>query len=371
MGKNKSLFLGAFFVTLTFMLISCGTQQEEISAAKMKVTTLKITYQSTTIDYTYPATLKGENDAEIFPQVSGRIVHKYVTPGQRVTKGQILFRIDDVTYQAAYEVAAANLEMAKAQVNAAQLTLESKQRLFNENVISDYQLKLAQSELQTAKAQQSQAAAALKNARNELSFTRITSPINGIVGDIAFDEGELVGPSMTEALTTVSDNSKIVATITIPEATFLYLQNNSDNNDLAGEMGLKLSDGTLYGHKGRIQSTSGILSSSTGSMSVTILYPNPEYQLRSGGGANVIYTYAADSVILVPRAAIKEIQDKAFVFRVDGSKVEQVEVNASRVNDKEWAILPNDDGTMPIKEGDIITSTTNRLKNGDEIEIAQ
>lgn len=354
------------------LLTACHNDAPEAAPEKMKVETIKLTYQQTSIDYSYPATLKGENDAEIFPQVSGRIIHKYVNPGQRVSKGQVLFQIDDVTYQAAYEVAAANLEMAKAQVNAAQLTLESKQRLFDQNVISDYQLKLAQSELQTAKAQQSQAAAALKNARNDLSFTRITSPSNGIVGDIPYDEGTLVNPAMTQALTTISDNSKIIATITIPEATYLYLQNNgTTKNDLGGEMSLKLTDGSTYAHKGKIQSSSGVLSSSTGSMSINIIYPNPDHQLRSGGGANVIYTYEADSVILVPRSAIKEIQNKAFVFKVNGNTVEQVEVNATRVNDKEWAILPNDDGSISIHEGDIITSTTNRLKNGDEIEIAQ
>ena len=142
-------------------------------------------------------------------------------------------------------------------------------------------------------------------------------------------------------------------------------------NDLGGEMSLKRTDGSTYAHKGKIQSTSGVLSSSTGSMSINIIYPNPEHQLRSGGGAIVIYTYEADSVTLVPRSAIKEIQNKAFVFKVNGNTVEQVEVNATRVNDKEWAILPNDDGSISIHEGDIITSTTNRLKNGDEIEIAQ
>lgn len=151
----------------------------------------------------YPATIRGRQDIEIYPQVSGKIVKVAVTEGERVRRGQTLFIIDQVPYRAALHTATANVQAAKANVATAQLTYDGKKELFDQKVISQFELSTAKNALLTARAQQAQAEAQEVDARNNLSYTVVTSPADGVVGTIPYRVGTLVSSSSAQALTTV------------------------------------------------------------------------------------------------------------------------------------------------------------------------
>ena len=183
-------------------LFSCG--QSDKTAGKAPEFAV-ITVETTTANLTnsYPATIRGKQDVEIRPMVSGFITKLHVDEGAVVRKGQVLFSIDPVQYQAAVNSAKAAVETAKAAVNTQELTVNNKRELNKKNIISNYDLQMAENQLAQTKAQLAQAEAQLVNAKNNLSYTSVTSPSDGVVGSIPYRVGSLVSPSVASPLTTV------------------------------------------------------------------------------------------------------------------------------------------------------------------------
>ena len=136
------------------------------------------------ISSAYSATIRGRQDIDIYPQVGGTLTKVSVTEGQRVKSGQTLFIIDQVPYEAALQTAVANVESAKASLATAQLTYDSKEELYKENVVSAFDLSTAKNSLLAAKAQLAQAKAQEVSARNNLSYTVVKSPADGVVGTL-------------------------------------------------------------------------------------------------------------------------------------------------------------------------------------------
>lgn len=347
--------------------VSCKQKQTEAARTPVHVITLKDT--TCTVEYAMPATIKGLQDVAIYPQVSGRITAIRVVEGQFVNKGDILFDIDDVPYRASYDAALAQVEVSKAQLETAKLTCQSKQNLYDKGIISEYQLQLAQNDVVTAEAVLGQSLASLKNAENNLSFTKVRTMGKGYIGSLPYKVGSLVGTNISTPLTIVSDNSSIYADFSISENT--YLEVNASGTNKIGKLPLSLRTnlGEMYEHEGVLHSLSGLISNETGSIPARALFPNPDKKLLSGGSCQVIMNHTEDNVIVIPRAAMKEIQDKLFIFVVKDSALVQTEVNASRLNNSQWALLPGDDGKIPVKAGDRITTTTNRLMDGMKVEI--
>lgn len=360
--KRFSFILSA---VLLLLVQSCGPKQEVVQKTQVVPVTIKDT--AVTLSMNFPATLRGVQDIAIYPQVTGRIMKVLVREGQKVKAGQVLFEIDDIPFTSAYDVAKANLEMAKAGVETANLTYQSKKNLFDRQVISEYQLKLAYNDLLTAKAALSQAKANLVKAQNDLSFTKVCTMVSGQVGSLPYKIGSLVGPNIQEPLTIVSDNSKVYADFSIPENVYLYLKRANDKEELP--VSLVTNDGQNYPVQGKLHSMSGLISANTGALPVRSLFNNPEALLLSGGSCTVVFSYNAPAAILIPRSAMKEIQDKLFVFKIEDGKLVQTEVKASRFNNTFWLLEMDKDGNTPIKAGDLITATTNRLRDGEEVEI--
>jgi len=371
MKKHLLIPALAVGVALTF---ACKSADD---SAQVKVPVHSITLKDTTciVEFSYPATMKGIQDVAIFPQVSGRITAIKVTEGQYVNLNDVLFEIDDVTYRAAFNKAQAQVEVNKARLETAKLTLDSKQNLYDRDIISKYQLDLAKNDVVTAAAELGQALAALRDAENDLSFTKVRTMGKGYIGNLPFKVGSLVSPQMTEPLTIVSDNSQIYADFSIPENTYLELFKNmkafEEKREKGTLAGIKLitNMGKVYEHEGAIHSFSGLISQETGALPVRSIFPNPDKELLSGGSCKVVFNHQVENVIVVPRTAMKEIQDKLFVFVIKDGKLDQVQVNATRLNNSQWMITPNEKGESALKAGDMITASINKLKNGDEVEI--
>ena len=329
-----------------------------------------ITVETTTANLTnsYPATIKGKQDVEIRPMVSGFITKLHVDEGSVVHKGQVLFSIDPVQYQAAVNSAKAAVETAKAAVNTQELTVSNKRTLNQKNIISDYDLQMAENQLAQTKAQLAQAEAQLINAQNNLSYTSVTSPSDGIVGTIPYRVGSLVSPSMATPLTTVADISEMFAYFSMTERQLLSLiREGGSTKDILAKMPqvqLQLIDGTMYADSGRVETISGVIDQTTGAVNMRALFPNKHNILRSGGTGNVVFPNPMENVIMIPQSATTEIQDKKFVFVAQpDNTLKNTEIQVFSLNDGKYFYV-----TDGLKAGDkIVIEGVQNLKDGQSI----
>ena len=349
------------------LLSSCG--QGDKSTGKAPEFAV-ITVETTTANLTnsYPATIKGKQDVEIRPMVSGFITKLHVDEGAVVRKGQVLFSIDPVQYQAAVNSAKATVETAKAALNTQELTTANKRELNKKQIVSDYDLLMSENQLAQAKASLAQAEAQLVNAQNNLSYTRVTSPSDGVVGTIPYRVGSLVSPSIATPLTTVADISEMYAYFSMTERQLLAMirEGGSMKEILESlpSVHLQLIDGSIYPDSGRVETISGVIDQTTGSVNMRALFPNAKNILRSGGTGNVVFPNPMENVIMIPQSATTEIQDKKFVFVVQpDNTLKNTEINVFTLNDGKYYYV-----TAGLKPGDkIVLEGVQNLKDGQAI----
>lgn len=347
---KKSLIVGG--CTL-FLLCACGRQSENVQSKQWNLLTL--TEQSITLNRTYSASVEGKQDIRILPQVSGFLTNLCVTEGEYVKKGQTLFVVDSVNYAAALRVAKANAKAAEAAVASSQLTYSSKQKLFADSIISEYDLSLAYNSLLSAKAQLAQAQANVVNAEQNLSYTVVKAPCNGVVGKLPFRVGTLVSPQMTEPLTTVSDNSEMYVYFSVNEVQVLRWEREYGSLEQAirkmPPLQLQLADNTIYSQTGHIQSISGVIDASTGSVSIRAVFPNEKRLLLSGGSCNVLMPYTRENIILIPQQATYEIQNKVYAYAVQDGKAVSKIIQVSPISDGKQYIVESG-----LQAGDVIVA---------------
>lgn len=339
----------------TAALASCsGNQGQQMQMPAPSIATITLAHESADLQSTFPATIKGKTDIDIRPQVTGFITKVHVDEGQRVRKGQVLFTLDQVQFQAAVDQAKAAVNSAQTAVNTAKLTTDSKKALLDKNIISQYEYQLAENSYQQAVAQLATAKASLVNAQKNLAYTVVTSPSDGVVGQIPNREGSLASPSSAQPLTTVSDNSQVYAYFSLTENDLLNMAGASKSVEAAIKempaVKLKLSDGTIYPIEGKVATVSGVIDNNTGSSSVRALFANPEGVLRSGATGQIILPNMKDSVIVIPQKATFELQDKRFAYIVnDSNKVVSTPITVENITDGKTFVV-----TSGLKAGDRI-----------------
>ena len=348
----------ALFAVGVSLLTACGNNQSGMKLGDNEFAVLAV--NSTTSDQTtsYPATIRGTQDIEVRPQVSGFIVKLCVDEGATVRKGQALFQIDPTQYAAAVGQAKAAVEMAKANVATLTLTEKNKKALFDQKIISDFEYQTAVNQLMSAKASLAQAEASLVSANQNLSFCTVTSPSNGVVGTFPYRIGSLVSPSVSQPLTTVSEINDVYVYFSMTEKELLRLEKMP-------AVRLQLSDGTTYQSDGKIDAVSGVIDQSTGSVSMRAVFPNDKNILRSGGTGNIIFPYTMDGIIIIPQSATVEIQDKKFVFVLQAdNSVKNTEIQISNLDDGENYLVTNG-----LKSGDkIVIEGVQNLHDGQAIQ---
>lgn len=328
-------------------LVSCGSkQQQQMQMPAPQIATITVDYGTSDVESGYPATLKGKTDIDIRPQVTGFITKVCVDEGQQVHKGQVLFQLDPVQFQAAVESAEAQVRLAETSLATAQLTADNKRKLFDKNIISEYEWQLAANSLAQAKSQLSAAKAQLVSAKKNLAYTVVTAPSNGVIGSIPNREGSLASPSSAQPLTTVSDNSQIYAYFSLNEKDILKLTQNgakSLNSSVSQmpEVSLRLANGEIYPEKGKVATVSGVIDNTTGAATVRALFENKSGMLRSGSTGMVLIPQSTDSVLLIPQKATFEMQDRKFVYVVNDSNVVSTQpITVSPVTDgKNFVVL--------------------------------
>ena len=361
---HSSLFFG---FALAFMLCCCGQSQQEDSPQAIYETSI-VKPDSRTLESFYPTTIQGRQDVDVFAQITGKIVKVCVTEGQTVKKGQTLFVIDPVPFQAAYNTAKANVNEARARLATARMNYQANQKLYDSKIIGRVEYRTTQNALAQAQAVLEQRLAELQSAGNNLTYTKVVSPSDGVVGTLPYHAGSLVFASMQQPLTRVSDNQEVWAFFTMNETQFLSLmeQYGSKEKALAAmpDVTLQLSNGKKYSVPGRITNISGLIDQTTGSVTLKAVFRNSKGMLYSGFTGNVCIPSVNKRSIVVPQSATYEMQDKRFIYKVVGGKAIATPIIVLPIsNGKEFIV------TSGLKPGDMIVSGgIVNIKDGMEIK---
>ena len=354
------------FAAASMLLASCGGGGGRPTFGDNEFPVVAVGTSSTTIQSTYPANIKGVQDVEIHPKVQGFIVQINVKEGQTVSAGQVLFVLDNATYQAQVRQAQAQVNTATASLNTAKLTYENSQKLHASGVIGDYELQSSKNSYESAVAGLAAAQASLASAKEMLSFCYVKSPAAGVVGSLPLKVGTLVSASNT--LTTVSNISSMEVYFSMTEKDVLAMGKNAGGLTGAIEampaVKLKLADGTEYGQEGRVTKMSGVIDAATGSVQIIAVFPNPEKVLKSGGSGAIIIPKSNTDAIIIPQGCVSEVQDKKFVYILDkDNKVKYTEIKVDPQNDGNNYIV-----TEGLKTGDkYVTNGITKLSDGMEI----
>ncbi len=368
MMNRRTWIAGITATTLLAVSLTACKQEQKEQEKGQALPVMVVSSRPVEFEEPYSASIRGRQDVDIMPQVSGRITRLCVKEGERVRIGQVLAVIDQMPYQAALRTAIANVSAAKARVETARIELNGKQSLFDENVISDYELSVARNQLAVAQAELEQAKAHEADARNNLSYTEIKSPSDGVVGTLPYRIGALVSPGMTQPFTVVSDNSEMYVYFSVSENKLRQFRARYGSIDKMisqmPEVGLQLNDGVLYNKKGRIETVSGVVNSTTGAVQIKALFPNPDRELLSGTIGNVILQGLNTDAILIPMTATVELQDKIIAYRLKNGKAEATYLTVDRLNDGNHFVVKQGlsigdtiiaEGVGQVKEGMIVT----------------
>jgi len=361
--KKKKLFLTAVVATA---LVSCGGGGGGMSFGDNEYPVEEVKTSATEMQTTYPAVINGIQDVEIRPKLSGFLTQINVTEGQTVQAGQLMFVIDNETYQAQVRQMQASVNTAQSAVNTAKLTYENSKQLFDSHVIGEYELQTAENSYNSAQAQLAQAQAGLASARENLSFCYVKSPAKGVVGTLPFKKGALV--SASNVLTHVSDISQMEVYFSMTEKDMLTMAKAEGGLSGAIEqfpsVRLQLADGSVYGYEGHVAAISGVIDQATGSVQLKARFPNPESLLKSGGSGTIIIPRASEGVVIIPQRVVSEVQNKKFVYVLgEGNKVQYTEITVDPQNDGMNYIV-----TSGLNAGDkYVTNGITKLQ--DQMEI--
>ena len=332
--------------------------------------TLTIKLQDYTVTREFTAKIETENPAVIRPQISGKITKICVKEGARVKKGQPLFIIDQAPYQAAVRNAEAKVASAKAQLATARQNLEGKEELYKQHVVGDFDLKKARNAKAETEGALAEAQADLEKARNELSYTIITSPSDGVLSMIEYRLGELVDPLMETELTNVTDPRRLFAYFSMSEKTIhnladIYKCRVSDLTSVLPKVSLVTYWGKELQQKGHIDAISGNVDESTGSLVLRASFENSEDLFLNGSNGIIVLPYELKSAIVIPQEATYDILDKQFVYKVVDGVTKACEIKVFRYdNGKDYIV------TEGLKLGDVIIAEgAGMLKDGMRIKV--
>jgi membrane fusion protein (multidrug efflux system) len=323
----KKVYLKSILVPSLAMLLlsSCGNSNEGQQQAQMPPAAFPVSQlvNKTVIGYQeYPANIQGIINSDVRAKASGYIQKVYVDEGQKVQKGQILFKLE--TQSLSQDAGA-----ALARINVAQVEVDKLIPLVEKNIISPVQLETAKANLAQAKANYSSIAA-------NIDYATVKSPVNGYVGAINFREGSLVSPNDAIPLTTVSDIEQVYAFFNLNEANYLDFLQNTKGDNLSEkiknfpEVSLILANGEMYPIKGKIQTSAGQINRTTGTVSFRATFNNPNRLLTNGNSGKIRIPVIYEDAVVIPQESTMEQQGHTVIFKVGDNNT----VGSSLINIK-------------------------------------
>lgn len=311
---KKKNFIHSLPIALGILLLfsSCGddksAQQAQMAQQAPTLPVVTIPTKTVTAFTTYPASIEGIVNSQVNAKISGYITDVLVDEGQKVRKGQTLFRLETQTLS---QDAAA----ARANVNAAQVEVDKLKPLVEKNIISNVQLETAKAKLQQAKSGYNSIAA-------NIDYGNIKSPVDGYVGSINLRKGALVSPSSQVPMTTVSDISKVYAYFSMNEKEYLDFIQNAEGKDIEEKIKklpkvqLLLANGSLYEEEGTIETINSQVNANTGSISFRAVFDNPSRILTNGNSGKIKVPKVYTDAVVVPQEATYEQQGSIYVYKV-------------------------------------------------------
>jgi len=357
MKYNRVLTLLSLSVFL--IITSCGNKDQKNEATKKAppatFPTVKMQTKTMTGFQEYPANIEGIVNSDVRAKASGYIQKVLVDEGQKVRKGQTLFKLE--TQSLSQDAGA-----AKARINVAQVEVDKLVPLVEKNIISSVQLETAKANLEQAKANYNSVSATI-------GYATIKSPVDGYVGSINFREGALISPSDATPLTTVSDIKQVYAFFSFNEAQYIDLLQRSEGKNKAEriknspDLSLVLANGKIYSEKGRIQTSTGQINQNTGTIKIRAAFDNPNEILTNGNSGKIRIPIEYKDAIIIPQASTFEQQKDILVYTVD--KDNKAKSTLIKVKGTVGNLYVVESG---LKEGDkLVLSGAGKLKNGTEI----
>ena len=340
--------------------------------------------QNVRLESEYTGQTFGQSDIQINPRVDGVIESLNFKEGSIVSKGQLLYTIDPLPYQAKVNQAEGVLAESKAKLAKAKSDLDMIEPLAKMNAVSQRELAYARSAFNAANAQIKASEASLENARIELGYCRITAPISGLIGISKVRVGDYVRPGAISVLNTISDLGDVRVRFTISEQEFLriFREINKKDSNLKGvgqSISLKLSDGSIYPQKGKVSFADRQIDPTTGAITFEAAFPNPDKLLRPGQYVKIgVVTDVRDNALVIPQRAVIEMQGVYQVYVLgDSSKVHMQIVKPGPSFEDAYVVeegLKSGDkiaigGTSLLKNGSVITPKNTDWKSG-QVETA-
>ncbi len=340
----------------------------------VEVGVYEVNPSSVTLTRELPGRTSPYRMAEVRARVDGIVLERLFEEGSDVKKGQQLFKIDPLPYQAALSSAEASLARAQANVESSRLLAERYETLIAERAVSKQEYDNAVAAHRASEADVAAGKAAVQSARINLGYTRVTSPIDGRIGRSEVTEGAYVRMAEGNLMATVTQLDPMYVDVTQPSTEVLKLQRDLESGNLVREgegakVSLALEDGTLYAHKGKLQFSDVTVNPTTGSITLRAIFPNPDGQLLPGMFVrSQLEEGTKPSALLIPQIALRrDAQGQASVWVVGkDNKVEVRAVVAPRtVNDK-WMV------TEGLAAGDkVIVDGLQKVRPGAQVSIAK
>ncbi|MCM4166529.1 Efflux pump periplasmic linker BepF [Arenibacter antarcticus] len=355
----KTTFKTAIPILLLTILASCGSDKSgQISAQArpaLPFPVMNVPTKTVTTYASYPTNIEGIVNSEVRAKISGYITEVLVDEGEKVRKGQALFKLETQSMNQ-------DAEAAKANVNAAQVEVNKLQPLVAKNIISEVQLETAKAKLQQAKSGYNSIAA-------NIGYGTIVSPVDGYIGAIRMRTGALVSPTNQTPLSTVSNISKVYAYFSMNEKEYLnFLLNASGNTKqekIANlpEVTLILANGKEYDQKGTIETINSQINPNTGTITFRALFDNTAGLLNNGNSGTIKVPSVFENVLVVPQEATFEQQEMTFVYVL--SEDNTVTSKAIRIKGNADSMYILESG---LQEGEtIVAKGVGKLRNGSSI----
>ncbi|CAM3743636.1 efflux RND transporter periplasmic adaptor subunit [Mucilaginibacter galii] len=316
MIKIKRVHSWLWVVAAALLVSSCSSNKSQNTTGQdtLELPVITIKTKDTTLQTAYVADIQAHKNVEVRSRLRGFLEKIYVDEGKPVSKGQILFKLNDEEYRVVLARAKAALSNAEADAVATRVEVNRVKMLVGKNVLAPSELDVAKSKLKADEATIAEARTNVQSAQNHIAYTIIRAPFDGIIDRIPLKGGSLIDEGAL--LTSISDISTIYAYFSFPENEYLQYQRsiNKGLNDANNTVKLMLSDGTSYSHTGTIETIEGEIEQATGSIALRAKFPNPHKLLRHGASGKIYITTKLDDAVMIPQKSVFEVQDKSYVY---------------------------------------------------------
>jgi RND family efflux transporter MFP subunit len=358
------------YLTLLLFAAGCSEAPPKQTAQVQQLPVIALHAQEATTFQDYPASVEGAVNVEIRPQVSGILDKIFVDDGAYVQKGESLFKIDDAPFRQKLNNAKASLRAALGALATADVEVRKLTPLVANKVVSDYQLQTAQAAREVAAGNVEQAKADIAGAEINLGYTLIKAPVTGYIGRLFRKQGSLVGPADPSALTDLSDVRELHVFFALGEYDFIRFKSLYEGKTLNEKIKhlppvqLVLADDSTYAQKGKVDVINGKFDNNTGAITVRATFPNQEGLLRSGNTGKIRLGLNLGDELVVPQSATLEIQDQVYVFLLTAhNKVTKEIIKVSGKSGTNYLVKNG------LKAGDrIVAAGFEHLHEGDTIQ---